>query len=271
MAVTAQRRRRGLIAVVAAVLAVGMFLLAITLAKGGDAGGPQGPVQAPEAMKSVVVASTDIKAGDPLSSSNLAVADYPQTVLDGIAPVGGSAPYFTSTTALLESKHFAAISLPKGALLLSAEVTAPGATGPNAPLVKSLLQPGDVAISVPYNSADGAGGYFNAGDHIDIVIKDANGPEHYAFQNVYILEVGLAPTPTTPGSGGGAAAPATSTASAGLLLLELTREKAAALAFAIDSGWKIRYVIRPASEQGAAAGGPSSPVGADNYASFTDG
>jgi Flp pilus assembly protein CpaB len=261
VAATAQRRRRGLIAIVAAVIAIGSFLLILS-SRGSESQQQQQPPAVPTTQ--VVVAKTDIKPGDQFSSSNLTLQAYAN---NDLPPSGtsGKPLYFTSTPDLLSTPHYASAAIPQGLVVLSPQVADASGSGP---ITIVPLKPGDVAISIPYDVSKGAGGYLQAGDHVDIVVTDpATGVVHYGFQDVTILQVGakVAQAPAASGEAAAAAPAAT------LLLLELPREKAAALSFLIDHQAVIRFVLRPrdAFNQGKLPG--SDAVGSSNWQSFIDG
>jgi Flp pilus assembly protein CpaB len=254
VAANAQKRRRGLIAIVAAVIATGAFLLILTTRTDGS-NGPQ--AQAP--TTTVAVTSADVKPGDQLSSTNIALQPYPTANL----PVSGSTGtpvFFTDTSSLLSSPHYASVQLPKGALIISSQLaSSAGAAHPAVGTVVDL-QSGDVALSVPYDLSKGAGGYVQAEDRIDIVIDDpATGTVRYAFQDVRIIHVGSSADQATTG------------AVANLLLIELARQKAATLSYLIDHQATIRYLLRPRGDFKKGDLPNSSPVTTTNWQSFLDG
>jgi pilus assembly protein CpaB len=263
VAVSAQRRRRGLIAIVAAVIAAGAFFFAFTFRESTSTSTTP-PPEPPAQTVPVVVALTDIKPGDLLSSANLSVKQRPVTTVPATA-AGGTPVYFQDTTALLASPHYAAIALASGTVLQVSMVASSATTA--KPVVTQVvdLKAGDVAMSVPYDSARGAGGYIQPEDHIDIVVDDNGSPTssqavHYAFQDVRVIHVG-SPADQTSTSGGGAS----------LLLIEIPREKAAALAYLIDHQATIRYYLRPRAAYGAGSQSGSGAINANNWSQFIDG
>lgn len=253
MALTSQRRRRGLVAIVAAVIAAGAFLLILTTRTETGGGG------AAVATQPVVVAGQDLKAGDELKSANVAInQSYP---VAGLPPANGSASpvVFSDTTTLLSSSHYVSVDVPKGQVIYNSMV-ASSATAARAGFFN--LKSGSVAMSIPFTTANGAGGYIQAGDHIDMLIDDSvTNTIRYGFQDVNVLKVGSSadqPTGTT-----------TVASTPTLLLIELPREQAASLTYLIDHQAIIRYVLRPRDSKGPLPN--SAPVNANNWQSFLDG
>ena len=201
-----------------------------------------------------VVALADINVGDQLSAANVAVADYPTSAL----PAPGL--YYPDTKTLLASTWYSTVKLPKGQLVLSTQLTTQ-VTPQKLPPVQ--LADGNVAMSVPYDEAKDAAGFIQQDDFIDILVDDPNDKTvHYAFQGIHVLRVG--DRAAQPIGGTASAAPV---AGASVLLLELPREQAAALAFAIDGNFTIRYVIRPHDQQTQNTLPNSGPVGQSNWLS----
>ena len=206
----------------------------------------------------VVVTLVDLKPGDQLTTANVGVAAYPVSAL----PVAtASSTYYTDVSRVLTPAQYASTALPRGTLVLSSMLVNSATTGPTVsqPPIQ-IDNPGDVAIAIPYGEANGAGGYVQPEDHLDMIVDDATGNEHYAFQDVRVIKVG-----------GRAEQPAAAAGSANLLLIELPREQAATLAYLEDRGATIRYVIRPHDEYGKGNLPNSSPVNGANWLSFLDG
>ncbi|MFN2581978.1 MAG: Flp pilus assembly protein CpaB [Candidatus Dormibacteria bacterium] len=250
------KRRRLIIAVVAALVAAGSVVLLVnylsqqhpsaTTASTGPGGG---------ATTKVVVAVADLKAGDQLSTSNVGLSEYPSTAL----PSGN---YFTDVSKLLNPPQYTSSALPKGAVILTSLLVNTAAAGPTVtqPPIQ-LDKPTDVAISIPYSEANGAGGYIQTEDHLDMIVYDASGTEHYAFQDVRVIKVG----------GRGEQSSGGTAATANLLLIELPREQAATLAYLEDHGATIRYAIRPHDQYGKGNLPNSNAVSGSNWNSFLDG
>jgi len=240
-----------IIAIVAALVAAGSMVLLVgyVSAQRPAAASPQ---VTSTATSSVAVASADLNAGDRLSAANVALESYPTAAL----PSGASATYFTDVSKLFTPPQYAAVRLPKGTIIVSTLLIAepvPAAAQPPIDIPKA----GDVAISIPFSESTGAGGYVQPEDHIDILVDDASGNVHYAFQDVRVIKVG------GKAEQGGV--------SANLLLIELPREQAAALAYAEDKSFAIRYAIRPHDEFGAGPLPSSAPVTAPNWSGFLNG
>lgn len=243
-----QRRRRLLIAALAGIVAVGAFALVFLQMSPAKSA----PVAASAtATAPAVVAAVDLNYGDQLSATNLTVIQYPASAL----PATGL--YYVDTKALLGTPPwYSTVKLPRGQLLLATQVTQELAPTKLPPVT---LQNGDVAMSIPYDESRDSGGFIQQGDYIDILVDDPGTKTvHYAFQGVHVLRVGdRAAQPS-----GASAAPV---ASASLLLVEIPREQAAALAFAIDQNYTIRYLIRPHDQQTQQALPNSGPVGQSNW------
>ena len=244
------KRRRIMIAAVAGLIAVGAFVLVFTQLTVAPNATPSGP--AATATSKAVVALVDINVGDQLSAANVAVADYPVAVL----PTAGL--YYTDAKPLIAASWYSTVKLPRGQLVLATQLS--------QALVPQKLPPvqltdGSVAMSVPYDETKDAGGYIQQDDFVDILVDDpASKSVHYAFQGVHVLRVG--DRASQPVGASPAAGPATG---ATVLLIELPRQQAAALAYVIDQGFAIRYLIRPHDQQGQQSLPNSSPVGQSNW------
>jgi Flp pilus assembly protein CpaB len=244
------KRKRILIAVVAGLIAVGAFALVFTQMSPARAGTPTASTT--PATSKAVVALVDINVGDQLSAANVTLADYPNAALPG------AGLYYADTKPLLAAGWFSTVKLPRGQLVLATQLS--------QVLVPQKLPPvqlthGDVAISVPYDESKDAAGFIQQDDFVDILVDDpVSKVVHYAFQGVHVLRVG--DRASQPVGASPAVAPVTS---ATLLLIELPREQAAALAYAIDQNFTIRYLIRPHDQQTQQALPNSGPVGQDNW------
>lgn len=247
-----QKRRRLLIAAVAGVIAVGAFALVFTQINAAKGGAPA--TTASVATSKAVVASTDINVGDQITAANVTVTDYPISAL----PAPGL--YYPDDKTLIAASLYSTVKLPRGQLVLVTQMTQQVAPQKLPPV---QLTDGDVAMSVPYDESKDAAGFIQQDDYIDILVDDPTSKSvHYAFQGVHVLRVGdraAQPTGASP-----AAAPV---AGATVLLVELQRQQAAALAFAVDNNYNIRYLIRPHDQQTQQALPNSQPVGADNWLS----
>jgi Flp pilus assembly protein CpaB len=249
VAAATQKRKRIMIAAVAGLIAVGAFALVFTQLTVAPSAAP--PAAAPASSKAVV-ALVDINVGDQLSAANVTVASYPVTAL----PAAGL--YYADAKPLLAAGWFSTVKLPRGQLVLATQLS--------QVLVPQKLPPvqltdGNVAISVPYDESKDAAGFIQQDDFVDILVDDPTTKTvHYAFQGVHVLRVGdRASQPTGPSP---AAAPTTA---ATVLLIEIPRQQAAALAYAIDQNFTIRYLIRPHDQQTQAALPNSGPVGQGNW------
>ncbi|MGD0834642.1 MAG: hypothetical protein ABSA40_09515 [Candidatus Dormibacteria bacterium] len=207
MAVSAQRRRRVMVAVVAAVVAAGAFYVAMTYK--GSTGSPAttnqtAPTATPVPMVSVVEVSSAVTVGEKVSATNVALVSVPASSLPS-APASGSPTYYTGSASLADlttgSQYFA-VALSAGTVLQSTMlITTAGASAQPSAIPFTLLA-GDVAVSIPYTALEGAGGYPAAGEQIDILV-DIWAPTGTAyligdgsFTNVTVIELGAAASPT---------------------------------------------------------------------------
>jgi Flp pilus assembly protein CpaB len=246
-------RRRIMIAVVAGLIAVGAFALVFTQLTPAKVGTP-GP--AVTNTSKAAVALVDINVGDQLSAANVAVADYPAAAL----PAAGL--YYADAGPLIAAGWYSTVKLPRGQLVLATQLS--------QVLVPQKLPPvqltdGSVAMSVPYDESKDAAGFIQQDDFVDILVDDPSSKSvHFAFQGVHVLRVGdraSQPVGASPVPAGAAPVAAT------VLLIELPRQQAAALAYAIDQGFAIRYLIRPHDQQSQQNLPNSGPVGQNNWLS----
>ena len=254
MAAGTQKRRRILIAAIAGLVAVGAFALVFTQINAAKA--PAAPATTAAVTTSkAVVALVDVNIGDQLSTANIAVADYPSSAL----PAAGL--YYTDSKDLITATWYSAVKIPRGQPILTTQLTQQ-LTPQKLPPVK--LGDGNVAMSVPYDESRDAAGFIQQDDYIDILVDDPNTKTvHYAFQGVHVLRVG--DRAAQPSGAAGAAAPVSG---ASVLLIEISRQQAAALAFAIDGNFTIRYLIRPHDQQSQNTLPNSNPVSQSNWLSI---
>lgn len=265
MAVSAQRRRRVLVAVVAALIAAGAFVLALTYtSKPGTSGANTPGTQAPPASVSVAVASKNIPQGRPLASANVALGSVPQAYLSQLTKAGGSD--FTSVASLTGSTpYYASTTIIAGTPILSSMVTTSAAAAATpVPGIPSELPSGYVAVSLPYSpgaasgTGEGTGGYIQVLDRVDIVAYD-NGKLYWAYDNVLVLAVGQ--SSGVPAAGASAAPSSSSSGSStasGLIMVELPSQDAAVLIQIVDTpNSLVQYLIRSSKDYPSPG---SSPV-----------
>jgi Flp pilus assembly protein CpaB len=252
VAVSAQRRRRVLVAVVAALIAAGAFYLAIeyTNKTPATSSGTAATATAPPGTTAtVVVASANIPAGTLLTASNLKTEAVSTQVLTVLTTAGGAD--YPTIAALTASKEYAASAV----------------SG-----IPAALPAGYVAISLPYSPAsssgtgEGTGGYIQALDRIDILVNEAaGGPVYWAYENVLVLAVGQATTgPVVSASASPAASASASSAptvTGALIMVELPRQDAAALANVEDtSGAVIQYAIVSSGDYPSPSASPQPAI-----------
>ena len=271
MAVSAQRRRRVLVAVVAALIAAGAFYLAIEYTNKTAApatGATTTPTAPALTTATVVVASSDIPVGTLLTASNLKTKPVATDALSLLTAAGGAD--YPTIAALTASKEYAASAIVAGLPILSSEVTAtPSAAAAAAAGLPAVLPSGYVAFALPYSPAAssgtgmGTGGFIQTGDRIDILVN-GGGTTTWAYENVLVLALGQsngAPvasssaSPAASSSAGAAAAPA-------LVMVELSRQDAAAMAAVEDDTWTIQYLIVSSNDYPSASASPVPAIGA---------
>jgi Flp pilus assembly protein CpaB len=256
VAVTVQRRRRVLVAVVAALIAVGAFVLALSYSSkppspvGGVTGG--GPNASGQANEAVVVASASITAGQQLSASNITTQQLAKSYVASLNVNGNST--YASVESLTKPSNYAAQAIPQGTVIVSSMVTtsAAAAANPSVPGTLFNIPKGYVAVSLPYTTGssqgqvdgDGTGGYIVAGNRIDILAEvdplpnpqNLLGTMYWAFQNVLVVAVGASagPQPSSASPSSSATAAPASTGS-GLIMVEVPEQDGAALTYMKDA------------------------------------
>jgi Flp pilus assembly protein CpaB len=261
-----------LVAVVAAVIAAGAFYVAMTYKSSPAATTPNqtAPTATPVPMVSVVEVSTAVTAGEKVSASNLALVPVPRSSLPA-AGASGTTTYYTGSTAvatLASADEFYSVALSAGTVVQSTMLTA--TTGPSAQpnAVPVTLLSGDVALSIPDTALEGAGGYPEPGEQIDIMVDiwAATGTPslvaYGTFTGVRVIEVGAA------GSAGGA--------SAALILVELPLAQARDLGI-LDNSTNVsfHYVLVAKTDYDAVASDATESIsvvgGGTNWQSLMGG
>jgi len=264
VAVSAQRRRRVLVAVVAAAIAAGAFYLAIeyTNKTPATSAGTATATAPPVATVTVVEAASAIPVGNAITATNLKMV--PVAASDLPATTGATPPYYTSAATLTASTEYAAIQIPVGTVILSSMVTS-NQTAVTAPVAGTNfnLPAGDVALALPYSPSsgkgeiegDGTGGYIVAGDHVDILVEidplpnpnNELGTMYWAYENVPVLAVGIstgAPVASSSAAPASSSSSPAATVSASLIMVQLPRQDAADLAYLQDgSNVTLQYLI----------------------------
>jgi Flp pilus assembly protein CpaB len=215
----------------------------------------------------VVVPSTSIPAGTLLTASNLKTEPVATEVVTLLTEAGAGSVY-TTVASLTATKEYAALTLPAGVPLLSAEVTAtPTSANPRVAGLPAVLPAGYVALALPYSPSAssgtgmGTGGFIETGDRIDILVNNGAGTTYWAYQNVLVLALGQ--STGAPVASSGASPAASSSAAAGaapeLVMVELPRQDAAALATVEDEtgpAWIIQYLIVSSQDYPSASASP---------------
>lgn len=271
MAVSAQRRRRVLVAVVAALIAAGAFYLAIeyTNKTAAPATGATTTRTAPAlTTATVVVASSDIPVGTLLTASNLKTKPVATDALSLLTAAGGAD--YPTIAPLTASKEYAASAIVAGLPILSSEVTAtPAAAAAAVAGLPAVLPTGYVAFALPYSPAAssgtgmGTGGFIQTGDRIDILVN-GGGTTTWAYENVLVLAIGQSNGAPVASSSASPAASSSAAAAAApdLVMVELSRQDAAAMAAVEDDTWTIQYLIVSSSDYPSAGASPVPAIGA---------
>lgn len=261
MSVAAQKRKRLIVSAVAAVVAVGAVALVLTQSGGLKPASP--PIATPGVVTGtgttkLVVAAADISQGSPILPGLVTVADVPQVAVPPDGTAYSDPKQVTS--------QYAAVKIPRGTILQSTFLISQPSSDARRTDPPLDIKPGDVAMSIPFDEAKGAGGYVHPSDHLDILVIDSSGNVHYGLQDVLVLKVGG----FSQQSASGAAA---STTPATLIVVELPREKAAVLAYLINlnGGQQVlRYVLRPAANYNAGKLPNSDPITPGNLVQYLD-
>jgi Flp pilus assembly protein CpaB len=271
VAVSAQRRRRVLVAVVAALIAAGAFYLAIeyTNKTAAPATGATTTRTAPAlTTATVVVASSDIPVGTLLTASNLKTKPVATDALSLLTAAGGAD--YPTIAPLTASKEYAASAIVAGLPILSSEVTAtPAAAAAAVAGLPAVLPTGYVAFALPYSPAAssgtgmGTGGFIQTGDRIDILVN-GGGTTTWAYENVLVLAIGQSNGAPVASSSASPAASSSAAAAAApdLVMVELSRQDAAAMAAVEDDTWTIQYLIVSSNDYPSASASPVPAIGA---------
>ena len=192
-----------------------------------------GTPAAPGTGVPVVVTSTSVATQGQFTGDNVKLVTLPQASLPSDA-----SGYYSATDALTKLPHYAVVSLLPNTIVLSTMVSTTTQAAQGAAILGPLvtIASGDIAMSIPFDEADGAGGYLQPGDRIDIGVDTSGGVNvTYAFMDVLVLKVGglSQQAPGTPPN---------------LLLVEMSRNDAKQMMSLIDTKTSppavIRYLLR---------------------------
>ena len=163
-------RRRGLIIIVALLLVV-IAIAALFLILGSGGGGTAGPAATPtaievtatpEAFINVVAASQNLSRGAVIPADGVQLIPWPITRMLPAA--------ITDTARVIGTR--ARYDIPRGDPILSTMVVASlldlSAFGSDA---AAQIPPGMVAITLPYNKADGVALGIQDGDHVNVIVS----------------------------------------------------------------------------------------------------
>ncbi len=274
MAVSAQRRRRALVAVVAALIAAGAFYLAMeyTGKTPTSTGNSTNNTTPPIPNVTVVEAASNIAAGAPLTAADLTTKPVPQNLMTILTTAGGTD--YTTIASLTQTTHYASTTIFAGLPVLSSMVTTSAASAaPAAAGLPAVLPSGYVAVSIPYapeassGTGEGTGGYIQALDRIDILVYNPTGTTLYwGYQKVLVLAIGQgsgsAATAAPSSAGAAASSSAASSSTSALLMVELPAQDAAALIAATDNSDVLQYLIVSSNDYPTAGASPVPAIGA---------
>ena len=222
-------------------LAVALAVASILIGRSGTGSGP---------TVSVLVASGDISQSTALSSNNVTVADRPASAVPA-----GSLTQLGSVAG-----QYGLVTIPNNTVITSSLLTTNSTPTPVAPSNGISLKDGEVAMSIPYSPANGAGGFVKAADHVDIlVLVPGTGAVQYGFEDILVLKVGTAAQQAN-------GAPSS-------LLVAVTRGEAKAMAALLAGGGSssdnatatiAEIVLRPADQAG------TGDLPSDTYVAPTD-
>jgi Flp pilus assembly protein CpaB len=167
----AQKRRKVLIALVAALVAAGVFVFGLnTVSKGYGAPTMGQPVVA---MTSVVAVNADLPVQTKIVATDLRTVEFPTAQLTS-----------DNVTTMAEAVgKVNVVPLSAGTILLTSEL--------QSDFVNELslkLDPGDVAVAIPFDESKGFGGFIQPEDRFDILCDSGNNlPAYYCFTDVRVL------------------------------------------------------------------------------------
>ena len=233
----AQKRKKVLIAAVGAVVATGAFVAALTLNRT--------PIVAVPAVTGgtaqVLVAAVPLTPGSKLTSEEVRLVPYPASAVtsDNLTSIKQAVGKYVS------------VRLNPGSVVLGSQLEASDASA-----IARTLQPGDVAISIPFDEVKGVGGYVQAEDRIDIICDPGDGHVTTCFHNVRVLRSGslsqvqtpapVATVPVVPAAGPTPVAGPAPVAGALVLVVELSHadaERVSGLLLGGKSGSIVRYAL----------------------------
>ncbi|MDP9325478.1 MAG: Flp pilus assembly protein CpaB [Candidatus Dormibacteraeota bacterium] len=201
MAVDVKPRSNRLLMVIGIIVAVVAFVLVVILGSRG-AGGPSG-----NRDTDVVVAAVDIPAGTQVSDQLIKIEKF----------AADQVPAGAQTKTKDASGQYAAVALPKGTVLSSANLVNSQSKLPTQKKPYLDIPSGQVAVSIPYGAElQAVSGYIQEGDKIDILYNPTGGDNQkpvwkLTYQNLVVQKVGPPVGAATSGSQQQAASAPTAT------------------------------------------------------------
>ena len=135
----------------------------------------------PEATRTVVVAASALRFGNPLTSGNLRVISWPE----GSLPEGS----FSSIQDVLAAGNRIVLSpIEPNEPVLGSKLTGPGQRA----TLSAVLHQGMKAMTVRVSDVEGVAGFVLPGDHVDILLTrrvDKGGTTDVVLQNARVLAI----------------------------------------------------------------------------------
>jgi pilus assembly protein CpaB len=135
----------------------------------------------PEATRTVVVAASALRFGNPLTSGNLRVISWPE----GSLPEGS----FSSIQDVLAAGNRIVLSpIEPNEPVLGSKLTGPGQRA----TLSAVLHEGMKAMTVRVSDVEGVAGFVLPGDHVDILLTrriDKGGTTDVVLQNARVLAI----------------------------------------------------------------------------------
>jgi pilus assembly protein CpaB len=128
------------------------------------------------ASRTLVVASSQLRFGAPLTANSLREVAWPQDAV----PAGT----FASINELLgNGKRIVLASIEPNEPIIAAKITGPGQRA----TLSALLQPGMKAVTIRVNDVEGVAGFVLPGDHVDVLLT-RQGSERGVGNNDVVLQ-----------------------------------------------------------------------------------
>jgi pilus assembly protein CpaB len=135
----------------------------------------------PMATRTVVVAKSPLRFGNPLTPQVLREVPWPA----GVMPAGT----FASINELTEGKRVVLASIEANEPIVGAKITGPGQKA----TLSAVINDGMKAVTVRVNDVDGVAGFVLPGDRVDVLVtrqeEKAAGSSDVVLQNIKVLAI----------------------------------------------------------------------------------